>query len=199
MLLVAAGCGAAEDTAARIDVDAAKQTIETTQERVAEGAKVAASRLDGVRTDLERAAGQLEGAVGDAAQQAAQQTIPSAADEASLVADAEDAIHCADDRCEITRDYAMRLRGQPTVLASQARVQPYTRDGRVVGMRVAEARKLPELLGLRAGDVITRVNGLAITSMQAVPSLYLQLRAARRFTIEYERGGEARTLVVDVV
>ncbi len=197
-LLGVLGCGAGEEAATRLDVEAAKEAVDRTQQRVAEGAKVAGARLQGVRSDLERAAGQIEGVAVDAAQEAVQQAGAPNLDEAALVAGAEAAITCADGRCRVTRDYAARLRSHMTLLAGQARVQPETRNGRAIGMRIVEARKLPELLGLRAGDVITRVNGVVITSVQAVPSLYFQLRAAQSFRIEYERAGEARKLVVDV-
>ena len=41
--------------------------------------------------------------------------------------------------------------------------------------------------------------GTAIGSAQDAMMLYMSIRAARTFVIEYQRGGEARTLEVDVV
>jgi general secretion pathway protein C len=50
-------------------------------------------------------------------------------------------------------------------------------------------------LGIADGDVILRVNGLAVASPDRCLEAYARLRAADRLTVEILRGGRGRTLV----
>jgi S1-C subfamily serine protease len=73
--------------------------------------------------------------------------------------------------------------------------------GEVRGIRIdaIDAGTIAERVGLRVGDVVTHVNGTALGSPQDAVLLYMSLRAARAFVVEYRRGGQARSLRVDVV
>lgn len=111
----------------------------------------------------------------------------------------DDAIHCDGDRCTVAAALAARLRADPAALTGLGQLEPVARDGRPVGLRVLALEPLPRQLGFIDGDVIVSIKGLAVQSPQSAPQLYLQLRAARRFTVVFERDGVRRTMHVDVV
>ncbi|MFO0631709.1 MAG: hypothetical protein U0168_02530 [Nannocystaceae bacterium] len=110
-----------------------------------------------------------------------------------------EAIACDGDRCTVAAALAASLRADPAALVGLGRLEPVERDGRALGLRVLALEPLPRRLGFADGDVIVSINGLAVQSPQSAPQLYLQLRAARRFTVVFERDGVRRTKRVDVV
>ena len=81
--------------------------------------------------------------------------------------------------------------GRPTGL-----VTPATRDGRMIGLRLARLRpgSLAEQLGLRSGDVLVRADGVALDSLPAALELAERARVAGRVVLEVER--EGRTVVL---
>jgi general secretion pathway protein C len=85
----------------------------------------------------------------------------------------------------------------PRILAETA-VTPVLEDGRVVGVQVA---RLPEgsLLtdaGLRAGDVITQINGTEIDGMATLVGLWPRLQTASELRAVVVRNGQPVSLVV---
>lgn len=82
--------------------------------------------------------------------------------------------------------------GRPTGM-----VTPVTRDGRMIGLRLARLLpgSLAEQLGLRSGDVLVRADGVALDSLPAAMELAERARAAGRVVLEVER--EGRTVVLD--
>jgi C-terminal processing protease CtpA/Prc len=114
------------------------------------------------------------------------------------LADAGRAIACdeARARCTVTTDFTDRARRHASKLAAQLRMSPVAGD--VPGIRIdaIDAGTPAEIVGLRAGDVITHVNG---TPAKDAVMLYMSVRAAESFVIDYQRADEARTLRVDVV
>jgi hypothetical protein len=85
----------------------------------------------------------------------------------------------------------------PQALMRSTRIVPETRGGLTVGVRVFGVRPDDALarLGIADGDVILRVNGLAVASPDRCLEAYARLRAADRLTVEILRGGRGRTLV----
>jgi S1-C subfamily serine protease len=51
---------------------------------------------------------------------------------------------------------------------------------------------------LRPGDVVTRLNGRTLEKPDDVSALWQSLHDAREITVDYERGGETRTMRVPV-
>ena len=102
-------------------------------------------------------------------------------------------------RCTVTHEFAAQARANGSALAEQVRVRP-VRDP-VVGMRIdgMSSGAVAERLGLATGDVVTHVNGIAVGSMRDAMLLYMNVRAARSFVVDYRRGDEERTLTLDVV
>jgi len=85
----------------------------------------------------------------------------------------------------------------PRILAETA-VTPVLEDGRVVGVQVA---RLPEgsLLtdaGLRAGDVITQINGTEIDGMATLVGLWPRLQTASELRAVVVRNGQPVSLLV---
>ncbi len=87
----------------------------------------------------------------------------------------------------------------PRILAETA-VAPVLEDGRVTGVQIA---RLPEgsLLtdaGLRAGDVITRINGTEIDGMATLVGLWPRLQSASELRAVVVRNGQPVSLVVSL-
>ncbi len=85
----------------------------------------------------------------------------------------------------------------PRILAETA-VTPVLEDGRVTGVQIA---RLPEgsLLtdaGLRAGDVITQINGTVIDGMATLVGLWPRLQAASELRAVVVRNGQPVSLIV---
>jgi type II secretory pathway component PulC len=176
------------------EVAGARESIEQGADVVVEAAREGLERADAEVEDIRRRAeAELDGARDRVEQSAAPDD-----EERRLLAEAPRAIACDRDRCTVTRDYAERLRVRTGLLARQAKLVKAERDGRVVGLAVGDLGPLPRLLGFRAGDVVTSVNGVQLRSLQSVPQAYLQLRAAQRFTIEMLRDGRPWTLHVEI-
>jgi type II secretion system protein C len=87
----------------------------------------------------------------------------------------------------------------PRILAETA-VAPVLEDGRVVGVQLT---RLPDgsLLtdaGLRAGDVITRINGTEIDGMATLIGLWPRLQSATELRAVVVRNGQPVSLVVSL-
>jgi general secretion pathway protein C len=86
---------------------------------------------------------------------------------------------------------------EPELAARAMRVLP-ARDGEaIVGFRLLGVRRdtLPGKLGLQNGDVVAAINGLPMTSMDAVMRAYGLLRMADEVTVEVLRRGERVALL----
>lgn len=171
-----------------LESDEAHEVARATQETVSRGVESAKEQLD--KVDTASISKTWDGVVGS----------PSGADEPDPLAGAATAIACdeARERCTVTAEFAGRARERSTALAQQVRVTRVA--GKVTGIRIdgIDAGTVAELVGLRPGDVVTHVNGTAIGSAQDAVMLYVRVRAARTFVIDYRRGDEARTVQIDV-
>lgn len=75
---------------------------------------------------------------------------------------------------------------------------PFERDGRVVGVKVYGIKPtwLPAQVGLANGDMITAVNGVSLGSAEGAARVHDQLQHERHFTVQFERDGGRRALVI---
>ena len=101
-------------------------------------------------------------------------------------------LQCEGSRCVIDRDgwqQAQTLRSPQ--LPRRERFVPALRSGRPVGMRLTEIPPCSRAywLGLRSGDLLTRVNGRELATREHVLGAYAQLRTASHFTVDVERAG----------
>lgn len=115
---------------------------------------------------------------------------------------ARDAIQCAGEgACAVERAFVEDLLKNPATLVTQGNAAPYNVRG-LRGFRLSRVRDgtLPQLLGLRTGDVITAINGQELTNLQAAMGLYSQLRNASNLSVEYTRnvGGTRHQKRLDV-
>jgi type II secretion system protein C len=93
-----------------------------------------------------------------------------------------------------------RLGDEISRILAETAVAPVLEDGRVIGVQLA---RLPEgsLLtdaGLRAGDVITRVNGTEIDGMATLVGLWPRLQSASELRAVVVRNGQPVSLVVSL-
>lgn len=88
--------------------------------------------------------------------------------------------------------YRSRLLTDPVSMAGVLQLAPVSADGALQGYRIREDSDLAELsrFGLRAGDVITTVNGIALNDGAAAPALLRQLTVAEQleFNVIREEG-----------
>lgn len=190
-LLVLAACS-------KLESEEAHEVAEATQQAVSRGVESAKQQLD--KVDTEKIGKTWDGVV-EVVEESTRSDPTSTGPQADPLADAAKAIACdeARERCTVTADFADRAREHGTRVASQMRVTRVA--GTVTGVRIdsIDAGTIAERVGLRAGDVVTHVNGTAIGSPQDVMMLYMSVRAAQSFVVQYQRGEEARSLQVDVV
>lgn len=78
--------------------------------------------------------------------------------------------------------------------------QPVMEGGVMKGYRVnpGKERKLFLGSGLRAGDVVTSVNGIALSDTAQLASLFSQFKSADSFNLVVERGGRQTNLTIDL-
>ncbi|MCK8503464.1 type II secretion system protein GspC [Myxococcus fulvus] len=83
---------------------------------------------------------------------------------------------------------------------SDARMVPAFKDGKAQGFKVLSIRKgsLYEKLGLQNGDVLQRINGMRLDSLEKAMETYMLLKSQRRLEVELERGGASVRKVYDV-
>jgi len=88
-------------------------------------------------------------------------------------------------------------------LLAAVKVQPVLGAGGIGGFRIEDLRGRPgrllKRLGFREGDVIKRVNGRKIDSMDRAFKLWSQLSNRKDFRVRIQRDGKARTLEYSMV
>jgi general secretion pathway protein C len=88
-------------------------------------------------------------------------------------------------------DVQQRLAGEMNRILAETALRPVTEDGRVVGVkltRIAQDSLLTEA-GLRAGDVLTTINGTEIDGMATLISLWPRLQGASELNARGLRDG----------
>lgn len=190
----------AEERAEELGQRAADKVNDVADKTGADAKMMARETAKEAKRVVDKAGDQL----GDAAQQVsdvAADGMPTRAepDEVrAVIGDVDAAVACdGAGKCTVTRDLAERLKAKPGVLAAQAQCEA-ARHGATVGMRIQSLGDLPRKLGFEAGDVLTEINGVALTGTEAMPQLMLQLGASR-FRIEFVRAGSEHSLQIDVV
>lgn len=100
----------------------------------------------------------------------------------------------------LSRQVVDRLLGDPATLLQEVQVFPAMVAGKLSGFRARFVKEgsVFATLGLKAGDVITKVNGTPLDDMQKVLSLLQVLMTTRHFEVELERGGRRFVESVDL-
>lgn len=88
----------------------------------------------------------------------------------------------------------------PAVLANQITPMPVMENGKFVGVRLNGGQQAAALakLGLQPEDVVTAVNGIAVTDPSRMAAAVSSLSQAARIEVQVRRNGRPQTLVVDI-
>jgi general secretion pathway protein C len=119
----------------------------------------------------------------------------------SAIDGAEEAIKCSsENQCVVERQFVEQLMANPAMLAKQARIVPSQRDGETQGFKFYGIRRgsLPKLLGLNNGDMLTEVNGEAMTSVDQAMGLAMKLRRASNLSVTLVRKGKTITKEIQI-
>jgi len=82
-------------------------------------------------------------------------------------------------------------------LLAQVRVQPnFTRSGRSDGFKILHVNRgsFIEALGIKSGDIINKINGNLVDSMQKGYQLFNNLQRETAIDVELTRGGASKTI-----
>jgi general secretion pathway protein C len=88
----------------------------------------------------------------------------------------------------------------PTALFDAVQVQPVMEGGSIHGFAISprrDARMFREI-GLRPGDVVTSVNGIAVAGMSDPTAIRDQLAGASEIRLDIERNGRPDTVVIPI-
>lgn len=101
----------------------------------------------------------------------------------------------------ITRELLETWLGDPATLAKAARIVPSMKDGVMHGFKLYGLRRGSPVkaLGFRNGDMVTAIDGHALTDMDAALRVYTKVRKAKTLSVAFERKGAAMTMEIDVV
>jgi len=99
---------------------------------------------------------------------------------------------------EMAEAYRRRLYANPRSLSDVVKISAVREDGRLLGYRVRAGRDRAqfERLGFRADDIVTGVNGIALTDPGKAMELYRVMRGADEASFNVLRGDGELTLVV---
>ncbi len=86
-------------------------------------------------------------------------------------------------------------------IATQARIVPSFKDGQANGFKLFSIRpgSLYSKIGIKNGDVISRINGYEITSPDKALEIYSKLKNAKQITVDLNRRGKPQTLDYSIV
>lgn len=90
--------------------------------------------------------------------------------------------------------------GNPACMMRQARIIPYVKDGEPIGFKLYSIRPntLYSKLGLKNGDAILKLNGVALTSPDQALEAYQGMKNAKTVTMDIVRRGEPKVLKYEI-
>ncbi|MDD3517958.1 MAG: type II secretion system protein GspC [Chromatiales bacterium] len=91
-----------------------------------------------------------------------------------------------------------RILENPETLWEMVQIQPVTTDGVIRGYTINPRREhqLFRRMGLRPGDLVTGINGVAVTDSAAIAAVLAQIGTAPEITLDVERGGRNDSVVL---
>ncbi|MDG2460072.1 MAG: type II secretion system protein GspC [Luminiphilus sp.] len=97
-------------------------------------------------------------------------------------------------------EYVDQLYNDPASLATAVNVSPVREGDRLVGYRIAPGTDPAafDTWGFEAGDIVTAVNGLALSDASNTIKLYQLMKEADEATFDIKRGGGTVTISVDL-
>ena len=98
--------------------------------------------------------------------------------------------------------YRDAIYADPAEIMKSIRIKPVTQENSLIGYQVASSaggtNELIKLLGLRAGDIITEVNGIVLDDPSNTVSLYQELKDSSALYLSLLRDGDMVSLSVDL-
>ena len=98
--------------------------------------------------------------------------------------------------------YRDAIYADPAEIMKSIRIKPVTQENSLIGYQVASSaggtNELIKLLGLRAGDIITEVNGIVLDDPSNTVSLYQELKDSSALYLSLLRDGDIVSLSVDL-
>lgn len=109
-------------------------------------------------------------------------------------------IRCHAGHCAIGRTAFDTMRKSPDAFARQLRIVPSYHDGDMNGLKLYGIRSgtIPDLLGLKNGDLVTQIAGVKLDSMKRLMSLSSDLYGADTVNLEVQRKGETFYLSYEI-
>ena len=106
----------------------------------------------------------------------------------------------AAEQTALASQYRRQLYNSPESLASVISVSPVREGDRVVGYRIAPGadRAAFTTFGFQSGDIVTAVNGLALSDASNTVKLYQTMKDATQVSFDIERDGGTLTVNVDL-
>jgi general secretion pathway protein C len=131
----------------------------------------------------------------DILQQAAPAVVPAGAVVAPASAPGSGPLRRSVDRAELSQ-----MLSDVPKLMTQARAIPYMNEGKVDGFRMDFIMKgsFFEKIGLQAGDVLQRINGVELRDPGMALGLFQQLRNERTVAVDVLRNSQRTTLTYDI-
>lgn len=104
------------------------------------------------------------------------------------------------ERQQLAANYREQLYSDPQSLAGLVSISAVQSDGGLKGYRVAPGRDAEQFtaLGFKAGDIVTAVNGYALSDPTNTVRLYQLMRDATDATFEIERDGSPGSISVSL-
>ncbi len=104
------------------------------------------------------------------------------------------------DTTALAKSYRRQLYQNPQSLAELVRISAVREEGQLLGYKVAPGSDRSQFnqLGFKTGDVITAVNGLALTDPGNTVRLYQLMRSAGEAVFDLQRGDEQLTVSVSL-
>ena len=103
-------------------------------------------------------------------------------------------------RSALAGQYRQQLYDNPESLTDVVSVAPVRSGDRVTGYRIAPGkdRKAFDAFGFKSGDIVTAVNGLALSDASNTVKLYQMMKDASQAAFDIERDGGNVTINVDL-
>jgi general secretion pathway protein C len=102
---------------------------------------------------------------------------------------------------KMAADYRQQLINDPMSLAEVIKISPASdSDGKLMGYRVRPGKHRQQFkdFGLKPGDIVTSVNGVALTDPSNAMSLYQDMQNTTEASIEVLRGDETISLMIGI-
>ncbi len=86
-------------------------------------------------------------------------------------------------------------------ISTQARAVPAFKDGKPIGFKMVSIQpdSVFTKIGMKVGDIVTRINGYELNSPDKALEVYQKLRTAKQFNIDLERGDNVMTKNYSIV